>query len=98
MSDQIETAVEMVRRLDALEDELRQLEGWQREGRLGRRPGVIRRIGFLPGRFAGGWFGSDKFEELPRHIYRLFFETLRARQVELAEEMRRLTTDLEALR
>lgn len=83
MSDQIETAVEMVRRLDALEAELRQLEGWQRHGRLGRQPGVIRRIGF---------------EELPRHIYRLFFDTLHARQAALGEEIRRLTTDLEALR
>lgn len=98
MSDQIETAVEMVRRLDALEAELRQLEGWQRHGRLGRQPGVIRRIGFLPGGWADGWFGSDRFEELPRHIYRLFFDTLHARQAALGEEIRRLTTDLEALR
>lgn len=89
--------IEMVRRLDTLTVRHNELEAWLRDGRLGRRPGVIRRVGWLPGGYADGWFGSDRFEELPRELYRAFFDFLTERSRKLAEEIRALRNELDEL-
>lgn len=87
--------IEKVRRLDELTKRYDEIDGWLREGRLGRRPGVIRRIGWLPGSYGMGWFSRDTFEELPREIYKAFFNTLVMRMASLRTEINELKKELE---
>lgn len=90
-------AESLVQQLNELRRESWALDGWKRDGRLGRKPGAIRRIGWLPGGFADGWFGSNKFEPMPRYIYGLFFETLTNRQREVGDQINRITAELKNL-
>jgi len=87
--------IEKVRRLDELTKRYDEIDGWLRQGRLGRRPGVIRRVGWLPGSYGIGWFSHDTFEPLPREIYTAFFDTLVARMAALRTEIAALRKELE---
>ncbi len=49
MIDKPSTHESMVRHIDSLSARYNELDGWLRDGRLARKPGVIRRVGFLPG-------------------------------------------------
>lgn len=87
--------IEKVRRFDELTKRRAEIDGWLRHGRLGRKPGVIRRVGWLPGGYGMGWFTHDTFEELPREIYTAFFDTLSARRTALDTEIEVLRKELE---
>ena len=90
-----ETAIEKVRRLDALTAQYDEIDGWMRDMRLGSKPGTYRKVGFLPGGFGFGWFKRDQFEPFPCEVSRSFYDFLSGRLKALEDQIRTLRIELD---